>query len=73
MTEDKFKKFGIHRLFNNILIGRTIKRIGFNKDNKVEYIDLTGEDGKVEIHLDHDQFHIHDFRGSTQTMRNEDE
>lgn len=60
----KEQRYRVRQVLNDVLTGRTIKAISFNKENQIEYIKLDGEDGKVELHLDPGQHHVHDFRGT---------
>jgi hypothetical protein len=60
----KEERFRVRQMLQDILVGRTIKAIGFNRDNQIEYIKLDGKDGKLELHLDPGQHHVHDFRKS---------
>lgn len=62
---DADERFYVRQLLTSVLVGRTIKAIGFNRDNQIEYIKLDDEDGKLELHLDPGQHHVHDFRKST--------
>lgn len=50
-------------MFRNLLLFRSIQDLKFHEETgNLEYIIISG--GKLEIHLDDGNHHIHDFRSS---------